>query len=287
MLAGARPPAVADREDVLAGQGLLLLVDAEAGGDQLDPALLLVGHLQQTVLDVGDAHVARVVVADGVGARGPHLGVVVRFEEPVAHLLGQAEVLAALHGHHLLAAHVALAGVLPDDLAALLAPPAVVHGDLRLGAEEVLQQQGERQADRAAARDGDPQHRTLCEVLAAVRHGARHRERHDRLHGVRDLEPELLVADGDGVSRLEQPGFDVLAVHLRSVAAAAVVQHVALGLVEDDLGVEARNAQAGYDDRVIGIASEGDPGADDRYPFSGQQAFVSNEHRRHGTSFQG
>ena len=118
-----------------------------------------VRHVQQGVLDVGDPDVARAVAADRVGAGRPHLGVRLVAEQPRLHLLGQVQVLPALHRDDLLAADVAEALVLPDDPRSVLRPATVVHGDRHPATHEVLQQQGEAQPDRAAAGHRHPQHR--------------------------------------------------------------------------------------------------------------------------------
>ena len=181
-------------------------------------------------------------VVDRVGARRPHLGVGVAAEEPLLHGRGQLPPLAALQGHDLLATAGALRLRLPGHAAVIGAgPPAVVDDDLRAGPHQVVEQQGEGQADGTAAGDGHPQHR---------RADARH---HGRAglggRGGGDLQPEDLVADRDLVTRADAVAADAPPVHRGAVGAPAVVERPAPA-VGAQLGV-VPGGQPGGEDHVV------------------------------------
>ena len=151
-----------------------------------------------------------------------------------------------------------------------LRPAALVDLDRSPRAHHVLEQQREAEPDRAAARDRHSQHRRgrLGRLLLLLPLG----RFLDRIHALdgrpqvsRGLEPKQLVADRDLVTRLQRPGGHRRAVDQGAVAAAAVVQDVAAGLLAY-LGVVARGRRVGQDDVVVIAAPERDRPVTNREP---------------------
>ena len=277
---GPRPAALADRQDVLLDRLAGGRLGVEGLGDELDLAALAVGELEQLVLDVGDADVARADIVDRVRPRRPHLGEIARGEQAVLHFLRHLEELAALDGHHLHAADVALVVTLPYHLAAVPLPAAVVDPDRYPRTHEVGEDQREGQADRPAAADRDPQDRLrlgrLGDPLGVRHHG--HRARVDRLEGepvVRDLD---LIA---GPQPLRAG--DEHAVHPGAVGAAAVGDHKAIGLLAQ-FRVHPGDRGIGDHDVVVLAAPEGDRRVADRKTLSGKVAMDSNDSSFHRAS---
>ncbi len=279
VLAGAGAAALADHEDVFLGEPVLLLRHVEASGDEADRRPP-VGQVQQPVLDVGDPDVAGRVAVDGVRADGPHLGVggaVV--EQRAEDLLGQGEVLPALDGHHLLAAEVALGLVLPDDRGALPGPAPVVEGDDGPAGQHLVERQGEGEAHRAAAGDGDPQH---AGVRGTDPGNVEEGKVHDRLHGVLCLVEERFVTDPDAVVRAQHMPGDALVVDEGAVPAVPVVEDEP-GVLREDLGVQPGGTGTDDHDVVVALAPEAEGLAAQNHALSGERTRAPDDDRWHST----
>jgi hypothetical protein len=277
VLPRARPAPLADREHVLAREVVRRGDGVEGLGDEPDPVALLVGVGEQLVLDVGDPDVAGRLALDRVRARRPHLGEAAVGEQPVLDLDGQLQVLPALQGDNLLAAGVAVPGGLPlDDAAVAVAPAALVHGDRHPRPEQLLQEQGEGQPDRPAARHGHPQdgrlQRDTGQGVGDVRL--------DPLGLLNQLEPEDLVADGDLVAGPERVDGDLPPVDLDAVAAVAVAQHV-LARLAPQLGVHPRREPGGEHHVAVRGAAQRERGAADREPLPRQRPVQPDQRGDH------
>jgi hypothetical protein len=193
----------------------------------------------------------------------PHLGEVALGEKIVLHFLRELEELAALDGHDLLAADVALVVVLPHHPAAVALPADVVDPDRHPRSHMIREQQREGQADRAAAADGDPQHgrgRGRLGELLRVDQDGRLLARH--------LEFEPLACDHDLVARPQAVGGNGGAVHPGAIAAAPVGDHVVIAFLPH-FRVQPRDRAIGDNDVALAPA-ESNRLVADHEAFAGQ-----------------
>ncbi len=120
----------------------------------------------------------------------------------------------------------------------------------------MLEHEREAEADGAAARDRDAQLLRLRLSRHCDQIGRLHRGGLNRRPQARRLEAEDLIADLDLVAGLQSPGCHGSAVDKGAVAAAPVLEHVAVSLGAK-LGVQARRQRVGKDDIVLIAATKG------------------------------
>ena len=143
MLQRARAAALADRQHVLSGE--VACGRVETFRNELDMVRPLVRDGEQLIFDVGDPDIARPEILDRIRALGPHLGVGARHEQALLDLRRKLQVLAALDGDDLLAAHITLLRGLPHDPAAIPQPASVVDLDRHPRPHQMVQEQGKAQ----------------------------------------------------------------------------------------------------------------------------------------------
>jgi len=223
--------------------------------------------------------IARSLAEDRIPTGGPHFRKGVRRKQDFLSFGRKLEILAALDRHNLLTAGIALGPRLPDELVAVPFPAALVNLDGDPLPHEMIEQQGEGQADRPAAGDRDAQDRRI-------------RNLHDRFVARENrlrfdsLEAEGFVANDDLVSGLELVNCDRIAVDPSAVAATEIVKNVT-AILSTHFGMVTRRDLAGEHHHIVFIASESQRGLPDRKTLTHQRTLQSDKHwRRHAGTFR-